>query len=87
MERPDIYVITRFLESLWMKGKGQMRRTELQMSVQVNYNIFLKYLDFLVAKGLITEVEENGERLVRITEKGVSAYNMLVGLVKMVFEK
>ncbi len=86
MERPDIYVITRFLESLWMKGKGQMRRTELQMSVQVNYNIFVKYLNFLTEKGLVSVVEEDGERVVRITEKGVSAYNLVVELVRRVFE-
>lgn len=86
MERPDLYVLSRFLEALWIKGMGRMKRTELQMAVQLNYNIYTKYLEFLVAKGLVSETEEGGERIVKITQRGVEAFKTLVDLMSQVFE-
>ncbi len=86
MDRPDIYVLSRFLEALWTKGMGQMRRQDLQMAVGVNYNIFNKYLAFLFAKGLAVEDDEGGERMVKITARGVDALKMLVDLMSQVFE-
>jgi predicted transcriptional regulator len=86
MERPDIYVMARFLEALWLKGMGQMRRTELQMAVRLNYDIYTKYLEFLVAKGLVSETEEGGERIIKITQRGVEAFKTLVDLMSQVFE-
>ena len=86
MDRPDIYVLARFLEALWIKGLGRMKRTELQMAVQLNYNIYTKYLEFLVAKGLVSETEEGGERIVKITQRGVEAFKTLVDLMSQVFE-
>lgn len=85
MNRPDLYVVARFLEALWLRG-GEVRRTDLQMATNVNYNVFLNYLGLLIEKGLVSEREVDGEMAVQITSKGVDAYNALVKLVKDVFE-
>jgi predicted transcriptional regulator len=84
MDRPDLYVVARFLEALWIKGGGEMRRPELQMAVNVNYNLFTRYLDFLKDRALVSEAEPG---VVKITAKGVDAYTTLVGFVKEVVEK
>ena len=81
MDRPDLYVVARFLEALWIKGGGEMRRPELQMAVKLNYNLFVKYLDFLKERNLVTETEP---KMVKITSKGVDAYTTLVYFVKEV---
>ena len=81
MNKPDLYVVARFLEALWIKGGGEMRRPELQMAVRLNYNIFIKYLEFLKDRKLIAE---NDARVVMITAKGVDAYTTLVRFVKEV---
>jgi predicted transcriptional regulator len=86
MDRPDIYVLARFLEALWLKGKGCMLRTELQMAVRLNYNLYVKYLDFIVDKGLANEMEINGKKIIKITQKGVDTYITLVRLLKQIIE-
>lgn len=42
--KPDLYVVARFLDVLWWDTVG-MKKTPLQMSVGLNYQTFLKYLD------------------------------------------
>ncbi|MDO9537861.1 MAG: winged helix-turn-helix domain-containing protein [Thermoplasmata archaeon] len=81
MDKPDLYVVARFLEALWIKGGGEMRRQELQMAVRVNYNLFVKYLGFLKNRGLVNETEDG---IVKITAKGADAYSTLVRFVKEV---
>jgi len=55
--RPDIYVVSRFLEALWLRGQGP-RRTALQMAVGLNSDVFTRYLSWLEGKGLVTVREE-----------------------------
>ncbi len=77
-ERPDFFVVARFLERLWREG-DPMLKTRLQVAANVNYDVFAKYLAWLESRGLVT-VEDNpdGHARVAITEKGKRAYRQLV---------
>ena len=82
--RPDLYVVARFLEKLLAKG-GARRKTELQMAVGLNFNVYTKYLAWLESKDLI-RIQEKDERLkyISITPKGLETYKTLVGWIKEV---
>ena len=77
-ERPDLFVVARFLERLWREGEP-MVKTRLQVAANVNYDVFARYLAWLLARGLVAVETNPGEReLVAITEKGRRAYRQLV---------
>ena len=76
MEKPDLYVVARFLERLW-RDERPHRKTDLQLAVRLNYNVYKKYLDWMEQKGLIV-VDET----VRITPKGLETYKTLVAWIK-----
>lgn len=76
MEKPDLYVVARFLERLWRDPRPH-RKTDLQLAVRLNYNVYKKYLDWMSEKGLI----EVGET-VSITPKGLETYKTLVAWIK-----
>jgi predicted transcriptional regulator len=76
LERPDLYVVARFLERLW-RDERPHRKTDLQLAVRLNYNVYKKYLDWMEQKGLIV-VDET----VRITPKGLETYRTLVAWIK-----
>lgn len=76
LDRPDLYVVARFLERLW-RDQRPHRRTDLQMGVRLNYNVYRKYLDWMQDKGLITSGEA-----IAITPKGLQTYQSLVTWIK-----
>ena len=76
MEKPDLYVVARFLERLWRDPRPH-RKTDLQLAVRLNYNVYKKYLEWLEQKGLITVGET-----VAITPKGLETYKTLVAWIK-----
>ena len=80
--KPDLYVVSRFLEKLIASG-GSRRKTELQMAVGLNFNVYTKYLDWLESKALIN-VREDAERLkyISLTPKGIETYKTLVKWIK-----
>ena len=81
MLKPDLYVVARFLEALWDSGREYLK-TQLQMAVGLNYNIYMKYLNWLEKKGLIVlRLVGKKKTTVRITNKGVKAYDSLVGWI------
>ena len=82
MEKPDLYVVSRFLEKLWEGGR-EYKQTELQMAVGLNFNVYSKYLTWLKEKGMIA-VKESGDKkkTIAITEKGVTAYKTLATWIK-----
>jgi predicted transcriptional regulator len=81
LDRPDLYVVARFLERLWRDGRPH-RKTDLQLAVRLNYTVYRKYLDWLVAKELVAvTATEDGER-VAITPKGLETYRTLVAWIK-----
>jgi predicted transcriptional regulator len=82
--RPDLYVVARFLEKLIAKG-GSRRKTELQMAVGLNFNVYTKYLGWMESKNLIhTEEKDERSKHVSITPKGLETYKTLVGWIKKV---
>ena len=82
LERPDLYVVARFLERIW-RAPRPCNRTDLQNAVRVNYNIFKKYLEWLVAKELVTIAPDaGGVERITITPKGLETYHRLVEWIK-----
>ena len=69
-------MVARFLERPW-RDERPHRRTDLQLAVRLNYNVFKKYLDWMEGKGLITVGET-----VAITPKGLETYRTLVAWIK-----
>ena len=60
-----------------------MKKTQLQMSVRLNYQNFLKYLDWLEQHGLVKIVEDKeGSERIKLSEKGMDAHRRLVEWVK-----
>ena len=51
-DRPDLYVVARFLERLWREG-SPMLKTRLQVAANVNYDVFSRYLLWLLDRGLV----------------------------------
>ena len=73
MERPDLFVIGRLLESL---SSGPLRRTQLQQRAGLNYTVFQRYLDFLLRLGLVVDSDPEAGRI-ELTAKGVEAHRFL----------
>ncbi|MCK4368013.1 MAG: hypothetical protein KAW84_08735 [Thermoplasmata archaeon] len=82
MEKPDPYVVCRFLERLWREGDATLK-THLQRGVRLNYDLFVKYLRWMLRKGLVElEHSQDGKERVRITPKGLEAYERLAGWMR-----
>jgi predicted transcriptional regulator len=80
--KPDIYIIARILEKLWLKG-GSCRKSELQMASNLNFDIYSRYLSWMVEKELL-EIEKLAERNIRvkIKQKGLKTYDIMVEWIK-----
>ena len=52
------------------------------MAVKLNYDVYMKYFNWLEEKGLITTYTENGHQYVKITTEGVEVYNTIVVWIK-----
>jgi len=78
MDRPDLYVLARILDRLW-GSPGPMLRTHLQVASNVNYDILVRYLDWMRDRGLVTlEDSADGHVRVGMTGKGQEAYRKIV---------
>jgi predicted transcriptional regulator len=78
MDRPDLYVVSRLLERLWREG-CPMIRTRLQVAAGLNYDVFTKYLEWMLSKNLVSMVPgDDGHERVLLTEKGMESYAKLV---------
>jgi len=78
LERPDLYVVARLLESLWRQDAPIMK-TRLQVAANVNYDVFTRYLEWMVGRGLAAlENSADGHERVALTQKGREAYRKLV---------
>jgi predicted transcriptional regulator len=82
LEKPDLYVVARFLDIMYRNGSG-MKKTNIQMLLGVNYPRFLEYLDWLLKHDLVEEKtdEDKTERIV-LTPKGIDSYHRLVDWIK-----
>ncbi len=56
-----------------------MVKTRLQVAANVNYDVFSRYLAWMVGKGLVSmETSAHGHERVALTPKGYDAYRKLV---------
>lgn len=86
MERPDLYVVARILDRLW-ETDGPMLRTHLQVGSNVNYDILVRYLDWMREHGLISlDDGADGHVRVGLTEKGREAYRKITQWISEVVQ-
>ncbi len=77
-ERPDLFVVVRILERLWQEQEPIVK-TRVQVASNVNYDVFTRYLSWLLARDLVAlENFPDGHERVAITEKGRRAYRQLI---------
>jgi len=81
LERPDLYVLARFLDVLHSNGQP-MKKTNLQMRVGLNYPRFVEYLEWLVSHGLVRRKDEQGTELYSLSPQGLDAYHRLVAWIR-----
>ena len=81
MERPDLYVLARFLDVLYESGQP-LKKTNLQMRVGLNYPRFIEYLGWMVAHGLVRSVVEEGTEMYSLSPQGVDAHHRLVAWIR-----
>ncbi len=82
MDKPDLYVIARCLDILYWR-QTPIKKTNLQMLSGLNYPRFIEYLDWMISHGLLIKVvNENGNEEVKLTKKGMDAYQRLVEWIK-----
>lgn len=76
--KPDLYVVARILEHLW-RSSDPMLKTRLQVAANMNYDVFKRYLEWLMTSGLATlTLSNDGHEKVSLTAKGDDAYRRLV---------
>jgi predicted transcriptional regulator len=81
LERPDLYVVARFLDVLY--GNGQpMKKTNIQMRVGLNYARFSQYLEWLQAHGMVQRMGDPQGDQYGLSPKGVEAYHSLVDWIR-----
>ena len=82
--KPDLYVIARFLDVLWQPDTTYTRN-QLQMATRVNYDLFRRYLGFLVSRGFVSiSPDAQGSEIVRLTPAGYAAREEIVGWIRRV---
>jgi len=81
LERPDLYVLARFLDALFDNGQP-MKKTNLQMRVGLNYPRFVEYLAWLVSHGFVKQTAEEGTELYSLSPQGVEAHHRLVDWIR-----
>ena len=82
MERPDLYVLARFLDALFENAQP-MKKTNLQMRVGLNYPRFMEYFEWLISHGLMQKKEEeDGTEAFWLSPQGLDAYHRLVAWIR-----
>jgi len=82
LERPDLYVLARFLDALHSNGQP-MKKTNLQMRVGLNYPRFIEYLEWMVSHGLVQQrKDEEGAELYSLSQQGLDSYHRLVAWIR-----
>ncbi|MCU0860864.1 MAG: winged helix-turn-helix domain-containing protein [Methanomassiliicoccales archaeon] len=80
MERPDIFVVARIMERLWREGRP-MLKTRLQLATRLNYDVLVKYLEWMRGRGLISYESDGGHETVVLSERGEKVYVDLAKLL------
>jgi predicted transcriptional regulator len=78
LEKPDLYVVARFLDVMFKNGSG-MKKTNIQMLLGVNYPRFMEYLEWLLQHDLVAESpDDEGVESIKLTPKGINSYHRFV---------
>lgn len=81
-EKPDLYVVARFLDKLVDAPTGYTR-SRLQAAVRVNYDLFRSYLAWLDEQGYIeTKPDAAGKDTIHATPAAREAHARLVQWIK-----
>jgi predicted transcriptional regulator len=80
MERPDLYVVARFLDRL--AEAGPAGKTDLQLRVRVNYTIFQRYVAWLVERGFVAAEGQGRGQTLRLTAAGLDAQRRLAAWIR-----
>jgi len=87
IDRPDLYVVARLLECLWRED-GPMVKTRLQVAANMNYDVFQRYLTWMLDRSLVVlENSAGGHERVVLTPKGREAYRKLVQWIREVVQR
>jgi predicted transcriptional regulator len=81
LERPDLYVLARFLDALYEYGEP-MKKTNLQMKVGLNYPRFVEYLEWMVSHGFVQQRDEGDSKIYSLSPQGVDAHHRLVAWIR-----
>lgn len=82
MEKPDLYVVARFLDIMF-SNCSSMKKTNIQMLLGVNYPRFMEYLEWLLKRDLVAaSLDEEGSERIKLTPKGIDSYHRLVDWIK-----
>jgi predicted transcriptional regulator len=77
LERPDLYVLVRLLETLRTTDR-QLTRTQLQVAAGMNYTQFDRYLELSISRGFVVlNTRLEGPPWVSLTPKGYDALMFL----------
>ena len=82
--KPDLYIVARIIERILQSKETRLKRTQLQMKTGLNWNVFSRYLDLLLANGLLAMEYEPGGEYVIVTEKGRRAYRALLDSIAQI---
>jgi len=81
LERPDLYVLARFLDILYENGHP-MKKTNLQMRTGLNYVRFSEYFDWMISHGFLQKKVEDDVDLYSLSPQGLDAYHRLVAWIR-----
>ena len=81
LERPDLYVLARFLNILYENGQP-MKKTNLQMRTGLNYVRFTEYFEWMISHGFVQRKDEDGMEMYSLSPQGLDAYHRLVAWIR-----
>ena len=82
LEKPDLYVVARFLDIMYRNGVA-MKKTNIQMSLRLNYPRFTEYLQWMLEHQLVAEnVDEEKVERIMLTPKGIDSYHKIIDWMK-----
>jgi len=82
LERPDLYVLARFLDILYQNGK-RMKKTNLQNRVGLNYPRFIEYLEWMISHWFVErQTDEGSSELYSLSQQGIDAHRRLVAWIR-----
>ena len=78
LKRPDLFIVARLFDRLWRENEP-MLKTHLQQATGINYDIFIRYLNWMLERDLVKiENSPTGHELIKLTQKGWEAYRQLI---------